>query len=156
MATVNRIVETEYDRKQFIRFLEGRKLPFTVSLMDGKHRTNDQNRLQRKWVNEIAEQLGDQTPEEVRGYCKLRFGVPILRAENEVFCAEYDLIVKPLPYEHKLKLMMEPFDFRVSSIMTTRQKTAYLDGIYRHFTEQGVVLTNPGDILNSHRAENAA
>lgn len=156
MATVNRIVETEYDRKQFIRFLEGRKLPFTVSLMDGKHRTNDQNRLQRKWVNEIAEQLGDQTPEEVRGYCKLAFGVPLLRNENEVFRISYDKIVKPLPYEQKLALMMEPFDFGVTRIMTTRQKTAYLDSIYRHFTGQGLVLTNPGDILNAHRAENAA
>lgn len=156
MATVNRIAETEYDRKQFIRFLEGRKLPFTVSLVDGKHRTNDQNRLQRLWVNEIAEQLGDQTPEEVRGYCKLKFGVPILRAENEVFRISYDKIVKPLPYEQKLELMMEPFDFGVTRIMTTRQKKAYLDNIYRHFTGQGLVLTNPGDILNQHRAENAA
>lgn len=156
MATVNRIIETEYDRKQFIRFLEGRKLPLTVSMMDGKHRTNDQNRLQRLWVNEIAEQLGDRTPEEVRGYCKLAFGVPLLRAENEVFRISYDKIVKPLAYEQKLALMMEPFDFGVTRIMTTRQKTAYLDGIYRHFTEQGVVLTNPGDILNTHKAGNAA
>lgn len=156
MATVNRIIETEHDRKQFMRFLEGRKLPLTVSMVDGKHRTNDQNRLQRLWVNEIAEQLGDQTPEEVRGYCKLKFGVPILRAENEVFRISYDKIIKPLPYEYKLEMMMEPHDYGVTRIMTTRQKTAYLDHLYRYFTAQGLELTNPGDILNSHRAENAA
>lgn len=156
MATVNRIVETEHDRKQFIRFLEGRKFPFTVSLVDGKHRTNDQNKLQRLWVNEISQQLGDQTPEEVRGYCKLAFGVPILRHENEAFCKEYDQLIKPLPYQSKLKLMMEPFDFGVTRIMTTRQKTAYLDRIYSEFTGQGLVLTNPGDLLHAARAENAA
>ncbi|MCY1218452.1 hypothetical protein D9M72_304010 [compost metagenome] len=143
MATVNRIIKDEYDRKMFIRFIEGRKLPFTVSLMDGKHRTNDQNRLQRLWMTEISAQLGDRTPEEARGYCKLTIGVPILREENDVFRRKYDSVVKPLTYEQKLTIMMEPLDLPVTRIMTTRQKTAYLDGIFRHFSEQGVVLTLP-------------
>lgn len=143
MATVNRIIQNEYDRKMFIRFIEGRKVPFTVSLMDGKHRTTDQNRLQRLWMTEIAAQLGDRTPEEARGYCKLTIGVPLLREENDVFRAKYDSVVKPLTYEQKLAIMMEPLDLPVTRIMTTRQKTAYLDGIFRHFSEQGVVLTLP-------------
>lgn len=143
MATNNRTVETEQARQMLIRFIEGRKLPFTVTLTDGKHRTTDQNRLQRLWVTEIAAQLGDQTPEEVRGYCKLAFGVPILRAENEAFRASYDRIIKPLGYPQKLALMMEPFDFGVTRLMTTRQKTNYLDAIHRHFSDKGVILTNP-------------
>ncbi len=146
MATVNRIIESEYDRKMFIRFIEGRKVPFTVSLMDGKHRTNDQNRLQRLWMTEISAQLGDRTPEEARGYCKLTIGVPLLREENDVFRAKYDSVVKPLTYEQKLAIMMEPLDLPVTRIMTTRQKTAYLDGIFRHFSEQGVVLTQPDEL----------
>ena len=143
MSTVNRIIETEHDRKMLIRFIEGRKLPFTTTVTDGKHRTTHQNRLQRQWVTEIAAQLGDQTPEEVRGYCKLAFGVPILRAENEAFRIRYDQIIKPLSYAQKLALMMEPFDLGVTRIMTTRQKTAYLDAMHRHFAEQGIVLTDP-------------
>lgn len=146
MTTNNRIVETEHDRSMLIKFIEGRKLPFTNTLTDGKHRTNHQNRLQRQWMVEIATQLGDRTPEEVRGECKLTFGVPILRAENDAFRAGYDAIVKPLSYEAKIALMKEPFDFGVTRIMTTRQKTAYLDAVHRHFSEQGLILTNPDDL----------
>lgn len=146
MATNNRIVDTEQARDMLVKFIMGKKLPITVSIADGKHRTNDQNHLQRKWVLEVSAQLGDRTPEEVRGYCKLHFGVPILRNENDVFKREYDAVIMPLPYEHKLKLMMVPFDFGVTRIMTTRQKTAYLDAVHRHFSEQGVILTNPEDM----------
>lgn len=145
MATNNRIIETEQARDMLVKFIQGRPLPFTATLTDGKHRTTHQNRLQRQWMVEIAAQLGDRTPEEVRGYCKLHFGIPILR-ENDAFRKDYDELVRPLPYEAKLKLMMEPFDFGVTRIMSTRQKTEYLDAVHRHFSEQGVVLTNPEDL----------
>lgn len=145
MATNNRIVDTEQARDQLNKFIAGKKLPFTASITDGKHRTNDQNRLQRKWVLEISAQLGDRTPEEVRGYCKLHFGVPILRNENDAFRLRYDEVVKPLSYDLKLKLMMEPISLPVTSIMTTRQKTDYLNAVHNHFSEQGLILTNPED-----------
>ncbi len=138
-----RLVRDEKDRELLIRFIQRHKLPFTVNIVKGLPRTVLQNRLQRKWLNEIAEQLGDQTPEEVRGYCKLALGVPILRAENEDFCAKYDAIVKPLTYEKKLSIMMEPLDMPITRLMSTSQKTRYLDGIYKHFAERGVVLTSP-------------
>lgn len=145
MATNNRIIETEQARDMLVKFIQGRPLPFTATLTDGKHRTTHQNRLQRQWMVEIAAQLGDRTPEEVRGYCKLHFGIPILRA-NDAFRKDYDNLVRPLPYQAKLKLMMEPFDFGVTRIMSTRQKTEYLDAVHRHFSEQGLVLTNPEDL----------
>lgn len=154
MTANNRTIETEYDRQLLIKFIEGKKLPFTSTLTDGKHRTTDQNKLQRLWVNEIAAQLGDQSAEEVRGYCKLHMGVPILRNENEAFRKEYDDVIRPLAYEHKLKLMMVPFDFGVTRIMSTKQKTAYLDSIHRHFSEKGIILTNPVEVerVTSRRA----
>lgn len=142
-----RFLESEQDRRMLLRFIEGQPLPLTVSLSKGGKRTLKQNKLQRLWLNEIAEQLGDRTPEEVRGYCKLTIGVPILRAENEGFRAKYDAIVRPLPYEQKLALMMEPLDFPITRLMNTKQATAYLDGVHRHFSEMGVVLTDPGDLL---------
>lgn len=102
-------------------------------------------------MQEIAEQKGDVTPEEVRGYCKLTMGVPILRNENEEFCEKYDRVVKPLPYEVKLALMQEPLDFPVTRLMSVKQQTAYLDAVHRHFSEQGVILTDPGDLLYEGR-----
>jgi len=146
VSTNNRIVDTEQARDMLVKYIMGKTMPFTCSITDCKHRTSDQNKLQRLWVMEISAQLGDQSPEEVRGYCKLHFGVPILRNENDVFKAEYDAVIMPLPYEHKLKLMMVPFDFGVTRIMTTRQKTIYLDTVHRHYSEQGLFLTNPEDL----------
>ena len=139
----SRVVTTEAERGLLLRFLGQHPLPFTVNITKGKRRSVDQNRLQRLWLNEIAEQLGDQTPEEVRAYCKLRFGVPMLRAENEDFCAKYDTTVKPLPYETKLAIMAEPLDLPVTRLFTTDQHARYLDAIYKHFTEQGLALTAP-------------
>src|SRR6185295_2176617 len=89
-----RVVQNEHQRQLLLRFLQQRKLPFTVDISDGRRRSAEQNRLQRLWIKEIAEQLGDRTPEEIRGDAKLRFGVPILRAEDETFREKYDRIIK--------------------------------------------------------------
>lgn len=139
----SRIVTTEYERKMFIKLVEGQALPFTASMNSGKSRTWIQNKLQRKWMTEVSEQLGDRTPEEVRAYCKLTLGVPILRAENDDFCDKYDRIIKPLDYKVKLEIMAEPLDFPVTRLMTTKQFTTYMDTVFRHFSEQGVILTIP-------------
>ena len=141
-----RTVRNEYERKMLFRLLENRKLPFTVDISDGRRRSTEQNRLQRQLINEIAEQLGDRTPEQVRAECKLTLGVPILRAENDEFRAKYDAVVRPLPYEQKLTIMAEPLDLPVTRLMTVEQKTRYLEAIYQRFGEQGVVLTQPDSI----------
>ena len=142
-----RFLETDADRRALIRFLEDQPLPLTVSLSKGGKRSLKQNGLQMKWLGEIAAQLGDQTAEEIRGFCKLTIGVPIMRAESPSFREQYDAIIRPLPYEHKLAMMMEPFDFAITRLMNTKQFTAYLDGVHRHFSEKGLVLTDPGDLL---------
>ena len=138
-----RVVRNEAELELAQRFIASRKLPFTMRLSDGVARSIEQNRLQRMWLNEAAEQLGDQTPEELRGYCKLRFGVPILRAGSDDFREKYDRLIKPHPYEAKIEMMMEPLDFPVTRLMTTLQKAEYLDKIYVHFNGQGIQLTEP-------------
>ncbi|HKJ75039.1 MAG TPA: hypothetical protein VKA19_13070 [Alphaproteobacteria bacterium] len=150
-----RVVKSQYGRERLIDYLREQPLPLTVTVAKGAQRSIRQNRLQRLWINEIAEQWNRQeTPEEIRGYCKLTIGVPLLRHENEAFRQQYDAIVRPLPYEQKLAVMMEPLDLPITRIMTSRQKTKYLDGVYRHFVEQGVVLTlPPDDMLGVERGE---
>lgn len=142
---MDRLVKNEFDRKLLIQLINDQKLPFTASILKGKQRTIYQNRLQRLWINEITEQLGDRTAEEVRGDIKLRFGVPILRAENEAFREKYDRLIKHLPYETKIELMMEPINFPVSRLLKTEQFTRFLDNIHRFFTEKGIALTLPPD-----------
>lgn len=140
-----RFVEDDRQREMVLRLLKEQATPFTVTIARGKRRSSSQNRLNRLWAGEIAEQLGDQTPEEVRGLMKLQFGVPLLRAENEAFAEAYDRVVKPLDYETKLGLMCEPLNFPVTRLMTTDQEHRYLNSVYQFFTEKGVVLTVPPD-----------
>jgi hypothetical protein len=142
-----RIVEDERSRKLLIAFLERQPLPFTVNVSAGGRRSIKQNRLQRLWMSEIAEQLPGsfESPEHARGHCKLHHGVPILREADEAFREHYDRVLRPLPYATKLACMMVPIDLPVTSRMTTRQLTAYLDAVHRDFSGRGVVLTIPED-----------
>ncbi|MDE2021307.1 MAG: hypothetical protein KGJ13_13310 [Patescibacteria group bacterium] len=142
MAT--RLIETKSDIGALAHFLGSRKLPVTVTIESGKLRSYEQNRLQRLWVLE-AEAQGDQTAEEYRGYCKLHFGVPILRSENDKFREAYDKHIRHLDYKTKLAMMMVPLDFPVTRLMTTKQKTRYLDVVYQHFTGLGMRLTEPSN-----------
>jgi hypothetical protein len=122
--------------------LRGRKLPITVTWTQGAPRSTAQNRLAQRWFTDIATQLGDQTHEDVRADCKLRFGVPILRAENEAFRLSYDRVIKDLPYEDKLDAI-KAFDLPVTRLMTAKQMTAFMDEMQRNWTAQGVRLTDP-------------
>ena len=137
-------IRNAVDLNQAIRALQETGWPCSVKIEKGKKRSAEQNRLQWLWMQE-AEKQGDQTAEEYRGYCKLHYGVPILRAENEEFRDAYDRIVRPLPYEQKLELMMAPLDFPVTRLMNTDQKTRYLNLVHQHFTGLGFRLTEPGD-----------
>lgn len=139
----DRVVETEQDRAMLLKFINMQSLPFTATITKGKHRTDRQNRLQRTWINEIAAQMPENSAEYWRGHCKLHHGVPILRNENEQFCEVYDRLIRPLDYERKIEMMMIPIDVAVTRIMTTKQKAAYLDAIYKQFTSLGIILTDP-------------
>ena len=141
-----RVMRLEDDRTSFKTLVDSYKLPCTGTVVKGEHRSVEQNKLQRLWLNEAEEQLGEYTAEEYRAYCKLHFGVPILRAEDEHFCEEYDDKIKDrYTYEEKLEMMIGPkIELPVTRLMTTRQKTTYLDAMHHHFTTLGVKLTDPG------------
>lgn len=132
------VMRNDADREYFISITRKRPLPMTANLTKGVRRTNPQNKLQRWWINAAADQL-EYDREELRGMCKLMFGVPILREENEEFRRKYDTIVKPLPYETKVSLMCEPLDMPVTRMMTTEQKTRYLESLMKYLSEQGVI-----------------
>lgn len=136
----HRIIRNLAEFEEFVRLGRTLKWPQTLRWSKGADRSLDQNALQFKWAQEAAEQRGDMTFEEVRHEWKLHFGVPILRAENTDFCAVYDEAIKPLPYELKLKAMRF---IPVTSEMTVKQMTAYLDAVQRECAERGIRLTDP-------------
>lgn len=107
------------------------------------HRSIPQNSLQWRWCSDASKQ-GDQSAEDYQAYCKLHFGIPILRRDSAEYREAYDRIIKPLPYEQKLELQKAPFEWPVTRAMTKKQLTEYLDRVWQHFTGQGFRLTDPG------------
>lgn len=158
----SKVVKTEFERRQLMKLIENKKLPFRCSLAKGVPRSIEQNKLQRKWMIEASQQ-GDQSAEEYRAECKLTIGVPLLREAADAAAAkqdsgenlsklelgyiyfkqQYDRVIKPLPYEHKLACMAEPFDFAVTRHMGVDLFCKYLDAVYIRFTGLGFVLTEP-------------
>ncbi len=108
-----------------------------------ERRSLDQNALQWRWCSDAAQQ-GDMSAEDYQAFCKLHFGIPILRRDSERYCEAYDRILKPLLYEQKLELMKAPFEWPVTRGMTKKQLTEYLNRVYEHFTSLGFRLTDPG------------
>lgn len=125
--------------------------PCTVSMRKGATRTGAQNRLAMAWAADVSAQLGDRTPEQVRGYFKLHHGVPI-RREDEAFAEAYERTIRPLPYETKLACMMVPIDMPVTRDMTKAELTRYLDSIQAEFLPMGVRLTDPEELKFGRRA----
>lgn len=105
-------------------------------------RSLSQNAIAHVWYEQIARTLREDTPEGVKCECKLRLGVPILRAEDEQFRAFYDASIKPMTYEQKLQAMRF---VPVTSIMEKSQLSRYLQDMQSHFAGRSVLLEFPGD-----------
>lgn len=146
---MKKYIKTEHDKQALIALIQNSDKPITVTIENGiiGQRSTAQNKLQRLWLSEIASSSkADMTAEEYRAFCKLHFGVPILRNENAKFCKAYDERVKWRSYQDKLMYMAEPFDFPVTRLMTVKQHKKFLDAIYVHFTGLGFELTDPAEL----------
>jgi len=142
----SRVIDTDGELESLIAFVRNHKRPFTVNITAGRKRSLEQNSLQYKWYGEVAQQKGDETENDVKAYCKLHFGVPILRSENDDFREKYNrLILHKFTYEEKLALMVEPVNLPVTSIMKVNQHARYLDSVLMHWLGKGFKLTLPED-----------
>ena len=120
-----------------------------VSLRPGKDRTLDQNALWFALYQRIAQmtQIGDV--EDARRYCKLHFGVPIMRNADADFRDAWNRMFLHLTYEQKLELMgpcaiFGPDGFPVTRLFERAQGIAYTDKIVSEFSAKGVFF---GDLL---------
>lgn len=145
----DRIINSSEELDLWIRFLVSRKLPITVSSIDGRDRSGQQNALQWLWATEASRQLGDRTAEELQREWKLRHGVPILREDSREFRESYRLTIKPLTYEQKLEAMRF---IDITSLFKVRQMVRYLDAVGQECAEQGVTLTEPDPALASYQS----
>ena len=140
------IVNSEESLQSFIgeiRELWKARKYITVKIKFGKSRSVDQNAMLYAWYQQVHRELRENSPLEVRRFCKLHFGVPILRIDDDEFRVAYDACIKKqLSYEEKLEAMdILP----VSSRMTTKQFNDYTDRIQDHYKKIGVALEYPED-----------
>lgn len=106
-------------------------------------RSTDQNAMFYALYRDIAHQAEDQTDLDIRRFCKLHFGVPILRRDSEKFRERYDQTIKTnLTYEQKL-LSMDILD--VTSLMGKKQGSEYIDTIVREYSQLGFALAHPSE-----------
>lgn len=111
--------------------------PFHITVKEGDEPRRDrQNRFAFEAYKQVAKILGDRDAEEVRAETKLRVGVPIMRVDDD-FREKYDTHVKGLPYETKLALMVEPFDFPVTRMMSVKQMADYITRMLAYWDAQG-------------------
>ena len=105
--------------------------PYSVEFKSYKHdRSTAQNRLSHKWYSEVSKQGKEYTPEQVKSIAKLRWGVPILLADNEDFAAYWERVSPIFPtYEERHELLMPRTP--VTSEMTTDQMSRYLNDFQR-------------------------
>ena len=120
----------------------GAKRYVSVQITAGKARTLDQNAIAHVWYEQVARELREDDAAGVKCFCKLHFGVPILRDENDEFREKYDRIIKPMRYDEKLELMEW---FPVTSLMTTPQLSKYLEKVQAHYQGRGVWLEFPAE-----------
>ena len=120
-----------------------------VSLRPGKDRTLDQNALWFALYQRSAQmtQIGDV--EDARRYCKLHFGLPIMRNADADFRDAWNRMFLHLTYEQKLELMgpcaiFGPDGFPVTRLFERAQGIAYTDKIVAEFSAKGVFF---GDLM---------
>ena len=145
MAEIHMVLHGESDKKNLLDMLQKVELEYPIDVVikrANKNRSLAQNRTQWQWFRDAGQQ-GDMTASEQRAYCKLHFGIPILRRDSPEYREKYDQIIRPLEYENKLSLMMEPFDFPVTSAMNVAQHSEFLDKVKEHFEGLGFQLTDP-------------
>ena len=141
---MQKVIATDSHRAALHALIDSQALPFSVDIVSGKRRTVEQNKLQRLWVRELSEQDPNaETPEWWRGYLKLHFGIAILKRDSLRFAELYDKVIKPHDYETKHAMMMEPMDFPVTRLMTTKQKAEFCDTVFRWAITEGKILTEP-------------
>ena len=112
-----------------------------LSVKTGKSRSLDQNAISHAWYEQLAAEIKDEDALGWKCFCKLNFGVPILRAEDEEFRTFYDASIKKLNYEQKLIAMKY---LPVTSLMTKEQLSKYLEAMQAHFMNS-VLLEFPSE-----------
>ena len=147
-SEIDMVLHSNEDKDDLLKLLGQLSFDLPVKVIikkADKDRSTRQNNLQQVWFRE-AQRQGDMKAWEYRAYCKLHFGVPIMRRNSKAYGEQYDKHVRPLPYETKL-VYMTTFDFPVTRLFTIGQMSEYLDLVREHLTGLGMQLTHEDSLI---------
>ena len=136
-----RTVITPEDAARLAGFIAGLPIPFTLTWREGATRSLSANALLHKWYGEIAQHYGDRTAMQVKGECHVAYGVPI-KSRDAAWAWVWRQISGALTYEQKCRVF-ERGILAVTSTMTTKELSEYMDAMSQHYRGQGVYLTDP-------------
>jgi len=115
-----------------------------VKITSGKKRGLAANALSHVWYGDIAK-VWHESADYAKAFCKLHYGVSILRAECEGFRALYDKAIKNnLSYPEKLEAMKI---LPVTRLMDKDQMCRYLNAMQSELAraDMSVILTTPAE-----------
>lgn len=135
----SRILRDDLELSQWERVLRSQQFPMTVSVTKGARRSLPQNSTFHAWTGQIAAETG-QSATEAKAEIKLRYGLPIMEAENQAWVAEWEPLYGPLSYAQRLKLFEV---LPLTSKMTTPQMAALMNEVQREYRAQGIALLDP-------------
>ena len=140
--TIKRILHTVDDTREWCSYLYTLPFPVRVAALTGEEdRTKAQNRLIHEWFADVGNQTGESA-KEVKLRAKLDIGCPILCRDDPEFSEFFDLGLKHLPYDKQRRSMKF---VPVTSILTVRQMSEFMDQFEKEHRAQGLYLTIPED-----------
>lgn len=104
-------------------------------------RKDSQNALNWKWCTAIAEQMHD-SKDDVHARNKHDFGVPILCRDEPEFNEMWTKLSEQLSYEEQVQAIRY---IDVTSIMSVKQMTEYLNDLELHYERNGILLPKLDD-----------
>lgn len=138
---------TETTRRNFDEYITQMILAGKKALVEivPEARTIPQNSMFYALYGQVATQKGDESPDEIKSYCKYHFGLSIVCATDPEYAALLkNAIRSDLDYETKMKVINK---LPVTSLMDTKQGSEYIDRIIRHYSQQGLYLVHPSEVM---------
>lgn len=108
-----------------------------VEVKKATKRSNRQNRVWALWYTQISRELGEDTPQDVKCFCKLHYGIPLYQAQDAEFHEYYANFILPLPYEAKLQLMLY---LPVTSELNKEYGSIYTQTLQNEFAKRNILL----------------
>lgn len=134
-----RAIKSPEQLARWVSYLDAQQLPLTVSAVKGVDRSLEQNRTFHMWIGQVSQETGDEL-DELKGYCKAKFGLPIMRRDNAEWVAKYEPMWGPLPHELRIAFFaIVP----MTRLFKVPQMCEFMDAVQRHYLQQGFDLIDP-------------